>query len=81
MTSHKYIPPKSMPGGHKWWTCHECGKRAYPDREAAKRAIKTHIEKRGLRPYRCGEMWHIGHIATPVITGQASRHNIYGSAA
>lgn len=86
-TRRNYMPPGPQGARsdryHHWWTCAEdgCGKRAYGDKQSAKRALKTHIDRARLRTYKCGDGWHIGHLADPVIAGEADRHDIYGSAA
>ena len=41
-------------------TCPGCGKLAYSSRDQAKRAAKAHKNQgRKLRPYRCGDLFHL----------------------
>lgn len=44
--------------------CLLCGKAIYRTREDAYGAIRRipiHKEYHFLKPYRCGELWHVGH--------------------
>lgn len=67
-------------GRHKipttWVTCAACGKRGYPSKRAAK-ALKRHHADRDLSIYRCGDYWHVGHLAPRVKAGKESRTSLY----
>lgn len=49
-----------------------CGKRQYPRRRDARRAARVLHPGHHMRPYRCGQHWHIGHIALWRVRGMAS---------
>lgn len=67
---------------HTWMsdglTCPTCGKITYRSRAEAKAAAKRfHTGDRRLRPYACGDGWHIGHLSDSVVAGDRSRYNYY----
>ena len=53
-----------------------CAKICYPSRKKARKATNL-IKGHHLRPYQCGDHWHIGHLAEPVIKGHATADQIY----
>lgn len=53
-------------------TCPDCGKRRHPTRSAAKK-VARHLGWTGLHPYRCGDFWHLGHLAEDVKRGIVAR--------
>jgi len=57
-----------------------CGKVAYHDRKAARRALKTLPQQR-MRPYACDGcgLWHVGHLTKAVRRGDFTAREIYGS--
>jgi len=61
-------------------TCARCGKKGYGSKREAKAAVKqlAQIGKRHgkLHPYRCGEVWHLGHLPENVARGRASRRDL-----
>lgn len=58
-------------------TC-ACGKVKYPSRAVAKSvARRVYPHDNRLRPYRCGEWWHLGHLAPAVLHGRYSRQEVY----
>jgi hypothetical protein len=61
--------------------CPTHGKRAYPDRQTARNAIRRHGDSR-MRAYRCDalhDVWHIGHLPAAVKRGHVTTREIYGS--
>lgn len=63
-------------------TCPRCGKVCHRTRRAARRfARRWHGKHSGLRPYRCGHYFHLGHLADPIRHGETTRHDLYGDAA
>jgi hypothetical protein len=61
--------------------CPAHGKRAYPDRQAARTAIRR-LADSGMRAYRCDTLpgnWHIGHLPAAVKRGRRTARDIYGS--
>lgn len=58
------------------------GKRAYPDRPAARAKALKHRQWYGdhLRPYRCPtcDAFHIGHLPAAVLRGDVSAREHYG---
>lgn len=66
-------------GGHQDGAvriCGDCGKRCFTSKGAAKKNAKT-TTLDGMRPYRCGEYWHLGHLPGDVIRGIVTRGEIY----
>lgn len=59
--------------------CPTCGKRRYVDKRDAKIAARGF--DRTLRPYRCGEFWHLGHQPPGVREGVVDRRVLNVSAA
>lgn len=58
--------------------CPTCGKVRHRSRRAARRfARRWHGKHSGLRPYRCGRYFHLGHLADPIRHGDATRDAIY----
>lgn len=60
--------------------CESCQKYLYISRKAAKTVGRVHGKKAHMSVFRCPEvptMFHIGHLARPVIQGDASRKEIY----
>jgi hypothetical protein len=71
-------------GGGTSDTCRN-GKRGYVSRreaaEHAKRLRRTNQHMDGHnRPYRCPhcDLWHVGHVPTPVIRGEITANDFYG---
>lgn len=61
-------------------TCPVCGKIAYLSRADARRAAKQ-LDAVGrregrIRPYRCGDSWHLGHLPKRVVDGEISRDQL-----
>lgn len=44
-------------------TCPTCGKWCYATRRDARRAARALHPNAALRPYRCGDTWHVGNTA------------------
>ena len=42
--------------------CTTCRKQAYPTRAAAKEAARVYHPGAHLTTYRCGNVWHLGHV-------------------
>lgn len=60
--------------------CEPCRKFLYISRKAAKTVGRVHGKKAHMSVYRCPEvpsMFHIGHLARPVIEGESSRREVY----
>lgn len=66
-----------IPGQLALATCATCGKYAYTTKALAKRAHKESPSNGHPSYYRCGQYWHWGHLAEPVINGQATRDVVY----
>lgn len=58
-------------------TCSTCGKYAYTTKALAKRAHKGSPSNGHPSYYKCGQYWHWGHLAEPVINGLATRDIVY----
>lgn len=58
-------------------TCATCGKYAYSTKALAKRAHKGSPSNGHPSYYKCGQYWHWGHLADPVINGLATRDIVY----
>ena len=61
--------------------CPAHGKRAYPNRQTARTAIRR-LGDSGMRAYRCDALpnaWHIGHLPAAVKRGHLTTREIYGS--
>lgn len=58
--------------------CPSCGKRSYPSKADAKKAVRQLHKKHGghLSVYRCGTAWHFGHLPAAVRAGDATRDEI-----
>lgn len=64
-------PPEYLGGGG---ACVRCGKRNYFTKAEAKRAARGFESRSGkLRPYRCGDAWHLGHLPTRIRQGEVTR--------
>lgn len=51
-----------------------CGKRNFFTKAEAKRAARAFESRNGkLRPYRCGEAWHLGHLPARIVQGEVGR--------
>ena len=63
-----------------WLTC-ECGKRGYPNRGAAKKALRrAHPDGNRMHAYQCdvdSALWHVGHTPEPIKRGEVDRHTYY----
>lgn len=60
-----------------WYgTCPTCGKRSFPTRKAARKAIRSIGDGDHMSAYRCDTSWHIGHLPTAVINGTTTRQHI-----
>lgn len=61
-------------------TCPRCGKRSYTSKSRAKSAIKQldHLGRRvgRLHPYKCGDVWHLGHLPQNVVKGDVARDRL-----
>lgn len=59
-------------------TCRTCGKRCYPTKADAKKAIRQLPHKKGgrLSVYPCGPYWHFGHLPKQIRTGDATRDDL-----
>ena len=55
------------------FTCPDCGKQCYLTRADAKRAAKTIAPNAHFSPYKCGEFYHFGKLATVVARGYGTR--------
>lgn len=44
-------------------TCPDCGKKRFSSRQDAKRAARRLFPGTCLRPYQCGQFWHIGRTS------------------
>lgn len=65
------------------WTgyCDTHGKRLYSSRKLARKAIREHRNRRGMREYPCDvvrDHWHIGHVPLAVATGRKTAREVYG---
>lgn len=60
--------------------CEPCQKFLYISRKSAKTVGRVHGRKAHMSVYPCPEvpsMFHIGHLAKPVITGDTTRKEVY----
>lgn len=57
-------------------TCVVCGKRSYASKRTAKRAGRRLYPADHMSPYRCGEVYHIGHLPGPVRNGREGRTEV-----
>lgn len=58
-------------------SCPDCGKIRYSTKAVAKlaaRRIRGHDGK--VRPYRCGDFWHLGHQPAALTRGDISRDDV-----
>lgn len=69
--------PKPIP----YATCPNCGKRGYPNRDAAKRAARRSHPSERMSAYPCPltpegitPRWHIGHLPPTVKNGEDRRN-------
>lgn len=51
--------------------CPACGKRRYPSRTDARKAIRRAHPGERMQAYRCEGFWHIGHLPHGVRRGEA----------
>jgi hypothetical protein len=61
--------------------CDPCNKYLYESRRVAKKACRLHRDAH-MNPYECPiepQMFHIGHLAEPVIQGLIDRGELYGT--
>lgn len=74
-----------MPGGSARKTdghrvsgsrCATCGKLGFPSRRAAQQEARRRAPDGGVRPYRCGDMWHYGHLPRRVQTGDVAASEV-----
>lgn len=63
-----------IPGGS---VCPRCGKREWPTRKDAKAAARRFFPGERLSVYRCGDVWHLGHLPTAVRRGHITRDEIW----
>jgi hypothetical protein len=54
-------------------TCLVCGKRSYASRQAAKRWMKRLYPEDRQSVYRCGMVYHFGHLPGVVRAGREAR--------
>jgi len=62
-----------------WTTCPDCGKRRYPTRAEARKAMRAIRSRDGrLNAYRCpvGNDWHLGHLPVDIIAGHRDRSTL-----
>lgn len=57
-------------------TCAKCGKYAFNTRKDAKRFIRRHLPTSKMSVYRCGDFYHIGHLAYVVRRGLSDRRDV-----
>lgn len=57
-------------------TCPTCGKRCYKTRAAAKRTRKRRFPGERMSVYLCGDLYHLGHLPSRVISGDKPRSDI-----
>lgn len=57
-------------------SCPVCGKVGYGTRSDAKRAARAKHPGDHLSPYRCGNLWHIGHLPPGVRDGIVDRSTL-----
>lgn len=50
--------------------CADCGKANYETRAKAKKGAKVFHPDNPMRPYKCGQFWHIGHLSSSRRRGQ-----------
>ena len=72
--------PKTPARHEAWWTCSDCGKRAYGSKADAKK-VQSRVAsgREGLHAYRCGDAWHLGHKPPDLVAGRASRADLEAS--
>lgn len=57
--------------------CATCGKRSFETRSAARSAAHADgITGQRMNAYRCGDLWHLGHLPAAVKAGNATRADI-----
>lgn len=55
-----------------------CGKVRHPSRRVARATIRRlYPGQRGMREYRCGWSWHVGHLPPVVIAGDKTVDEVY----
>jgi len=57
-------------------TCLTCGKRSYVSKRSAKRAARRLYPADHMSPYRCGDVYRIGHLPMPVRDGREGRTEV-----
>ncbi|KQY58348.1 hypothetical protein ASD11_01385 [Aeromicrobium sp. Root495] len=57
-------------------TCVVCGKRGYASKQTAKRAMKRLYPGDHQSVYRCGDVYHFGHLPMQVRSGKKSRSDV-----
>lgn len=56
--------------------CHECGKRSFVSRKAARGYIRRFFPSEQFTVYQCGEYWHFGHASYAVKRGFKERGRV-----
>lgn len=57
--SHRFRPAPEHRRTDDYVTCACCGKRGYLTKADARRTARLLYPGQRLRPYRCGEWWHV----------------------